>query len=412
MYNMSDLTTLYVSQKEGDDDCQGFFPYPNEDQTGPLKTVEAALTLVADLRRAGGLQPIAIKIMDDIYYMEKPLIVDSKVSDVTIEPFSKTLLSGGIRVKGFQEDVFNGVKCVSADLSEFGELAFTDFYVNGQRADFTRYPKEGTLKPADVENHSTQLHSHSRWFIAAKEDLETISGFRNFGDCFISYNHYWVDEHTPIKEYDLESGRITFQYPSRYSIELTHSRSALAYIIENVAEGFCNPNEWYYDRPVRKVYYIPTEEGQRPEEIEAFIPVAERLICVTGTPEEKVRNILIRNFDIAYTKGDFESAFGDVDEQDPECYASDGQAVSTGRGSIEFRHAYGCALEGCRLFCLGIHAVVAEEGCSRIRITENTFTELGAGAVKVNGGGYGSDPSLHTFGNLVSNNEKIGRAHV
>lgn len=406
MYSMNDITTLYVSQKEGDNDCQGFFPCAQKDMTGPLKSIETALELVADLRRSGGLQPITIKIMDDIYCLEKPLLLDGKVSDVTIEPFSRTLLSGGIRVEGFREDTFNGVRCVSADLSRFGELSFTDFYVNGKRADFTRYPKEGTLKPADVENHSTALNAHSRWFIAAKEDLETISGFRNFGDCFISYNHYWVDEHSPIQDYDLESGRITFRYPSRFSIELTHSRSALEYVIENVAEGFRNPNEWYYDRPARKVYYIPADEGQRAEDITAFVPVAEKLICVTGAPEKKVRNILIRNFDIAYTKGDFTSKEGtDAAEQDFECYASDGQAVSTGRGSIEFRHAYGCALENCRLFCLGIHAVVAEEGCQGIRITGNRFMELGAGAVKINGGEYGTDPALHTFGNLVSNNE-------
>ncbi len=66
--------------------------------TGPLKPIETALEPVADLRRSGGLWPITIKIMDDIYCLEKPLLLDGKVSDVTIEPFSWTLLSGGIRV--------------------------------------------------------------------------------------------------------------------------------------------------------------------------------------------------------------------------------------------------------------------------------------------------------------------------
>lgn len=302
MYNMAEITTMYVSQREGNDRNQGFFPYPNTDMTGPLKTVEMALELIGDMRRCGCFQPVTIRIMDDIYYLEKPIEIPSSVSDVTLEPFSKTLLSGGIRVEHFKEDVFNGKKCVSADLSALGELSFTDFYVNGKRADFTRYPQEGTLKAADVENHSSNLYAHSKWFVAKKEDLEVIRKFRNFEDCFISYNHYWIDEHTPIEDYDMENGKITFLYPSRFTIELTHASSALEYIIENTAENFCNPNEWYYDRTAKKVYYIPAEDSVCAENLTAFIPVSDKIIRVVGTADKKAENIRIRNFDIAYTK--------------------------------------------------------------------------------------------------------------
>lgn len=407
MYNMTDITTLYVSQKNGDDRHQGLFPYSNETLTGPLKTVEAALQRAADLRLAGVKQPLTICVMDEIYNVEKPIMIGNDVSDITLEPFTHTLLSGGIQITDFKEDVFNGKKCISADVSGLGELAFTDFYVNGKRADFTRYPQEGTLRPEEVENNSSELFAHSRWFVARKEDLETIKSFRNFEDCFISYNHYWIDEHTPIEDYDMESGKITFKYPSRFTIEPTHEASALRYIIENTAENFCNPNEWYYDRPAGKVYYIPEDDSVQPEQITAYIPVTDKIFCIAGTPDHKVRNIRIRNFEIAYTRGDYRSLSPSNHPEDivtPDGFASDMQAVCAAPGSVEFTHASHCALENCRLYCLGVHAVVAEEGSRNLRITGNEISQIGAGGLRVNGGEAGTEEALHTCGNVIENN--------
>ena len=74
------------------------------------------------------------------------------MKDIIIEPATKTLISGGIEISSFEDDELNGVKCVSADLSEFGELKFTDFYVGGKAALVPRYPKEEVLNAETVEN--------------------------------------------------------------------------------------------------------------------------------------------------------------------------------------------------------------------------------------------------------------------
>ena len=95
----------------------------------------------------------------------------------------------------------NGAKCLSAPLpdackAEDGGANFTDFYVNGARAAFTRYPAEGYFYAEDVENHEGQLFSGSQWFIAAEGD---IRDFKNIGRAQISFCHYWIDEHTPLE---------------------------------------------------------------------------------------------------------------------------------------------------------------------------------------------------------------------
>lgn len=413
MINAVNITSLYVSQKSGNDDNMGFFPYDKKLQ-GPLKSIEKAIERIADIRRSGAYQPIRIVLLDDIYFVKKPIVIDENVFAVTITSNCNTIISGGFQIKGFRNDVFNGQKCLSADVPVIKNdgIWFTDLYVDGKRADFTSYPREGLLKPESVENPSTELMASSKWFIADKKDVEVFKNFRNFNDCFISYNHYWVDEHSPIESYDLESGKIVFKYPSRFTIELTNAPAALEYKIENVAEAFQNKNEWYLDRETSKVYYIPRNDRQTAENISVFAPLTNKLFIIKGTKEKTVDNITLSGLTLMCTKGDYRSMIKrllpDTGEyimtETDEGLASDPQSVCFAHGSIEFYYAHGCAIENCTLKNLGVHAVTVNNGCSGIRIFGNKISDIGAGGIKINGGVYGCEDNEKTYRNTISQN--------
>lgn len=409
MYDVTNIATLYVSQKDGNDINRGFFPTTDKGTLGPLKSIETALERIAEMRGFNINQPITIKIIDDIYHFEKPIEITNRATLVTIEPLNKTLLSGSIRVDGFKKDKFNGVNCYSVDLQGLGDMQFSDFYINGKAAKLPKYPDVGELEADDVEINSSKLLASSKWFIAKEDDFKTIRNFKNIDDCFISYNHYWVDEHTPIEKVDIDTRKVYFKYISRFTIEPTHEASKLRYIIENVAEGFKNPNEFYYDRTAKKLYYIPEDKNTKAEDISGFIPRTDKLFVIKGTEDNKVKNIYIRNFDIAYTKSEYRSVHDtDIDYKHPladDGYASDMQSVFAAHGSIEFEHTYGCSIENCNLFCLGVHAITLKTGSSNIRIINNSFTQLGAGAITVNGGEFGTDEKLHTCRNVIKNNK-------
>ncbi len=412
MINYLNLTTLYVSQKFGSDEETGFYPEKREDLNGPLKTIEEALKKVAQLREFNFFQPIEIVILDDSYFIEKAIEINETVSDVTITSYNKTLISGGKKVEKFFDDTFNGTNCLSADVEGIDDgFWFTDFYVDGKRADFTCYPKDGSLLQAkDVENRGTKLSDSSKWFIANKEDISIFKTFKNFGDCFISYNHYWVDEHTPIESYDLESGRIDFKYRSRFTIELTHPASAIEYKLENVAEMFFEKNQWYLDRINKKLYYIPRDNTQNKDNITAYIPVTDKLFVVKGKKDKKVCNIRFENLSFSNTRGDYKSIYRKYDLKDfnhivdEVGFSSDVQSVCSAHGSIEFYHAHNCFLENCTLKNLGVHAITVNEGCSRINISDNDFYDIGAGAIKLTGGSFGCEKENETFGNIIKNN--------
>lgn len=411
------LTTLYVSQQNGNDNWPGFHPQPTKTNRGPVKSLEKALSRIAEMRQFGMNQPVTIRITDPEYDVAQPIVITPHMHSITIDSEKGCLFSGGMKIEGFVRDTYNGRPCFSAPVPQIDQgLWFTDLYVDGLRADVTRYPAEGTLEPESVENNSSQLTASSSYFFAKKEDLNIIKNLRNFGDCFISYNHYWIDEHSPIKSYDLQTGKIEFAYPSRFTIEPTHAASALHYIIENTAESFCNPNEWYLDREQKRVYYIPRNSSQTPESIQVYAPLTSQLITVQGTAEEKARNIVFRNLTFAHTKGDYSSKKVLNGEADPDHpgFAGDTQSVCFAHGSITFSHAANCQLTGCTLQNLGVHAVDILEGCHGIRITDNEFFDLGAGGIKIDGGEAGSDLSVHTYGNTISNNviHRCGRRYL
>lgn len=413
MINALNLTALYVSQKNGSDDNMGFYP-ENVRLQGPLASMERAIEIIAEVRRIGAYQPIEIILLDDIYYTKKPIVIDESISAVTITSSCGTIISGGFKIENFKDDTFNGRKCFSAFVPEIERdgIWFTDLYVDNKRADFTSYPKEGFLKPESVENTSSVLHASSKWFIADKKDVGLFKGFKNLGDCFISYNHYWVDEHTPIESYDLETGKIVFKYSSRFTIELTHPASALEYKLENVAEAFENANEWYLDRETSKVYYIPRDEKQTAESIEAYAPLTDKLFVIKGKSDKTVDNIIISGVTLECTKGDYKSIYkndsetGDfcVDESNPDGYASDCQSVCWAHGAIEFYYAHSCAIENCVLRNLGVHAVTVNKGSSKTRIFGNKIYDIGAGGIKINGGIYGCEKSDETYGSFISQN--------
>lgn len=156
MRNFSNASTFYVSQVSGNSRYSGLTPQADQNGNGPLPSLEQALRKIRELRRGGMKQPVSIKIMDSVYTLKQTLVIDEATDAVTIEPFSTepVTISGGRRITGFTRSVFRGTDCFAAFIPEVksGEWAFTDLYVDGIRADLTRYPETGFMVPEGVEN--------------------------------------------------------------------------------------------------------------------------------------------------------------------------------------------------------------------------------------------------------------------
>ncbi len=356
-----------------------------------------ALASISRIRETGAGQPIAIKLRGGDYHFAETIEIGAAENRIIIEPYGneRVRFIGGIRLNGFRRDTYNGHDCLSAKLPACVR-PFSDFYVNGKRAAYTRYPAEGYLYPDDVENHEGQLFSGSDWFIAQEGDIPT--DLRNPEQVIISFCHYWIDEHTPIEAYDPTTRKVMMRYRSRFNIDGGKgSASGLEYYLENVGETFGNhKNEWYRDGDT--VYYIPRDDAITPETIDAYIPQLHTFFRIAGSAEHPAEHVVIRGIDMSVTMGDY-AALGSTSgkNESDRPVASDAQAVSNAGGSIEYRYAKNCAIDHVCLTNFGLHGVCVNEGCSGMRFTHMDFYDGGAGGFRLTGGAAGCAPADETY---------------
>ncbi len=407
MLDHTNSATIYLSQENGSDGNTGFAPVSNTRGEGPVKTMARVTELLRTMRAGGVLQPVTVKIMGD-YYLEEPIAPgfetakaffgkQHRMCGVTYESYGekRARIIGGRKLTGFRQDMFNGTPCISLFIPEVknGSWVFSDLYVNGKRAESTRYPEEGTLQAVTTEFPNSGFGAGSRWFIARKEDL---AGVEDIDNAIVSFYHYWIDEHSPVESYDPDTGKLTMALRSRFQITVNYDSPVekdhtadLNYYLENVAATFHKPNSWYLDVQGGMLYYIP-EDLDTAEEPEIFAPTLACLAEIHGTPENKLSGIRFRNLDFLCSRGDYCSVAGvNASESDlsggERGYAADPQSVCNGSGAVRFRFAEDCLLDNCSISCVGIHGLEIGHGCAGIRVENCRMENLGAGGISLYG---------------------------
>ncbi|MGD9495819.1 MAG: right-handed parallel beta-helix repeat-containing protein, partial [Armatimonadota bacterium] len=144
------------------------------------------------------------------------------------------------------------------------------------------------------------------------------------------------------------------------------------YYVENLFEGLDSPGEWYLDRPTGILYYKP-RPGESMDEIDAVMPLVERLVEFRGDAEagERVSHIALRGLT-------FEHASWPM----PERGWNERQAQSSMEtAAIYARGAEHCVLEDIEVRHVGAHGVWFERGCRHNRLERCHVWDVGAGGV-------------------------------
>ena len=398
MRSYNSVATMYVGSGKLPDGAEA---------TGSLNE---AFKEIYELRRSGVNQPITIKMTAGDYHFTQPLKIDNKVTAVTIEPLGgEVVFNGGKKITGFEKTTFNGADCFGVFIPEVksGEWKFTDLYVDGERANYTRYPASGAFKILSAEDNSGDLFASSKWFTVNPEDIAAI---KNPEKAIISFLHFWIDEHSPIAAYDSATGKITLEKQSRFTV----MNGKTTYYLENVADTFGNPNEWYLDTDNGMLYYIPRCECQTPENISVYAPVTDILLNISGTADSPVKNVRFRDIKFAYTCGDYNAKMTTYGENTDTYYASDSQAVSNANGVINLEYAEYCTFDNCKLTNYGIHGININKGCNHISVLNSKFYDGGAGGLKITGAAANGAERDITHSNTIRNNviNKCGRRHM
>ncbi len=408
MRAFNSICTYYVAPSGHNYTGQSPVVRPNGD--GPFGSIHAVIEAIAELRRSGIDQPITVRLLPGEYKLDNTLEIGPTITNVTFESYDKcnpALITSALKLEGWQEDSFNGIPCVSVELPELkdGTFCVRDFFVNGLRAAKPRFPAEGTLKMADIENHDRSLFAPSKWFEAEKMALDGLSR-ESILAAEVRFNHFWIDEKTPVEAYDPENCRITLRYPSRFNLSTN-----FGFYLENVAEAFGKKGEFYPDSESGKLYYI-LRDGEDKDTLDARVPLFGTLLRFKGSPDNHVRNIRFRCLKFAYTTSDYNPSGIHGDESNR--FASDAQAASNCPGTVEFEYAQNCAIAKSCIVNYGLYGVFIGKGCSEIRVARCYFFDGGAGGVRINGAASDGDEADFTHDNTVADCviKHCGRVHM
>lgn len=402
MKNLNSTTELFVDYINGDDWCSGISVKTGD--SGPLKTIESALARVTELRDMGCMQPVTIYLVCDEYIADKVIKIEKNMGSITFESYGdkKVKISAARRIDSFFDTEFNGVKCIAAKLDS--DVIPSDVFVNSKRAELTRFPEKGYLYPLETGSKTVSFSDNSDWLITAER--EELSKFRHLEDAVISFNHFWVDEHTAIKSFDSATGRIELAKMPRYSIYSGNRKdgatinsnaeySTMEYYIENIPEMFKKPNQWYFDKEEKIIYYIP-EEGQNKETLEIYMPCTDRIFDINAD------NVNFRNIEFCFTSSRYENK--DIDEKTGKYFTCDNQSLCNAVGIVNFTNSKNCVIENCDFLHYGLYGITINNGCRNIYINKNKFDDCGAGGIKIAGSNEKDDDKNYTYGNTISNN--------
>ena len=423
---------LYLSP-DGNDNWSGRLAEPDpEGNDGPLATLEWAREMVRRMRESGDARgPITVWVRGGRYHLGQPVWFNGRDSGPTTYrgyPGETAVFTGGRRVTGWRvvtaAEVGIGAAGTSAAVSKrevwvadldavaAGSWYFRQLFVNGERRPRARLPKDGYFWMEDVPGFDLRasqndefIHGHDR-FVAREGD---VANWRNLSEVDVVVHHYWVEERLPIASFDEHTRLVTSSRRSIFVLRDDVGRRYAKYYAENVFEALSEPGEWYLDRSRGRLFYLPLP-GESPDDVEIYAPAGEQLLLLRGTPDRPVDGV--RFADLTFECCDWSQpgpgaleGFEAGDHMNrTDSYGATAQAACNLSGVIDMEYARRCGLEGCTLRNLGLYGVVLRRGCFDIRIVGNEIADLGAGGVRINGGGVESGMHDRTGRNVLTDN--------
>lgn len=388
---MTAMTDIYVNPIGGCDWYRG--EVQNDDcGLGALKTLEHAIRKISVLRQTGENGPVTVWLAPGKYFIDDTITIPKNCDNITFRPLGgKVEIIGAKRLQNACIDELFGVKCISAEVP-CGVLV-DDLFVNGKRADITRYPESGYLSAVETGSKTGALYDGTDWMIADR-DLSELVGLY---DATVVFRHFWIEERLKIESFDAASRKAVFDRHTTFTAltlnkdkkseslgmngenaecDSNDANSRMDYIIEGLPQMLKKPNEWVYVKDTNKIYYIPNDFDA---ENELYVPTVTKLFDIYGD------NISFENIDFKYTSSHYECSVEMYPSEDENAKkpANDYQAFFGAEAVINFIGARNCRVENCGFSDYGLYGIDIDNECRNIDITRCRFENSGGGGIKI-----------------------------
>jgi len=390
----------------GNDNWSGRLATPNAAASeGPFATLARARDAVRDRRkREGGLKSdIKVLIRGGVYRFAETLIMgpeDSGTEQYSITyaayPGERPILSGGVAIKGWKRTRGELWTTEIPDVKA-GQWFFRELFVGGQRRIRARSPQEGFFRIVRY-----QKGDRTKFTFRAGD----FRNWKNLADVEMVLFYDWEIARARIAGVDEPTSTVHFQYPVGHADhsfwEFCQFDPHQRYYVENALEFLDTPGEWHLDRQTGILTYWPVK-GEDLNGVEVIAPRVVRLLQVTGSLDQPIRNLHFRGLAFSHTDWPLpKQGYNGIQA----CFYSSGSS-EWGRmpAAVEFKTAVGCSFEDNRVLHVGNSGLILEYGCRDNRIVGNEVGDVAGNGIMVGESERKpANPNEVSRNNLVANN--------
>jgi hypothetical protein len=411
---------FYVST-DGDDSWSDLSP-----NFGTILNPFATLTRARDAIRVlkqkqGGqlLQPVTVFVRGGTYFVNETIKFDISDSGTNQTPISykayqneKPVFSGGRVIRGWKQTKINGKLAWTTTIPEVrsGDWSFHQIWVDGQRAQPCRYPKQGYLKVEKALETSSWQTGQDRFQyksgeVRAWDDLEN-------GEIIIMSR--WLESRFAIKQVDETTQTVILDENTPIRIEPGSSTSSGASIfyLENIKDFLDGSGEYHISQRTGQVTYLPLA-GQEKILPQVVAPKLGKIIEISGDvkkqefveyllfegltfshgewfyPKNRLRAVVPKEEIFGYYPGFKVSRNNDANLNIARTHFSGGQASFGVPAFVVAFYTRDCVWENCEFSHVGSYGIDLANSVNN-QVVNCQFNDLGAGAIKI---GWVREPS-------------------
>ena len=397
---------IYVSPG-GSDQFSGLMARNNlPHKDGPFATIGRAQDYVRGMRRLQGdklIRPVNIILRGGTYFLPQPIVLTAEDSGtgefpVTYMAYSneKPIISAGRPVRGWGKVEVNGREMWAAMVPELrgADDTFHEMWVGGQRRVMARSPNQGFYKVPevpDLTDHTGQDQGQNRFRFNPGE----VADSPDLSDSEVVVMSLWAESHLPVDSVDQKQHLIKFTKPTVFKLAPDDR-----WFIQGGLAMLDEPGEWCFQRETGKLYYLPVK-GEMMLSSEFIIPWQGQIMLLRGDIDQgkPVEHVTFRGITFANSEWYFpRQAVAGVESGRPSSGFS--QATFGVPGAIWGEGVRDCVFEDCTITHAGNYGIELGRGCQNNRISYCTFSDLGAGGIKL------GTPRIHVAsGDLAAHNQ-------
>ncbi|MFO7901307.1 MAG: right-handed parallel beta-helix repeat-containing protein [Planctomycetota bacterium] len=292
------------------------------------------------------------------------------------------VISGGRRIRDWQQGEDGGWTAEVSGVRE-GEWCFRHLFVNGQRATRARIPNAGDEKPRWQLTDASLSEDLSRYTLSIAP--ERLGDWARGPDLEIMVAGNWAVNRKRVAAVDRASGTITLAPPHASGHNAIRPRAGRWCFFENASGLLDVPGEWYLNRETGVLHYRP-RKGEELANAEVIAPAVGRLIEVTGTPDQPVRNLHFKGLSLQYA-GWRPPRHGYLGIQ--ACHFTQGRDWKRPWARIPaavcFNYAEGCGIQNGAVAHVGRCAIELVDGCHDNVVEGNHVYDVSGNGIMLGG---------------------------